>query len=91
MQVKAPIPTLKQKEKVTAAPVDFFGASTVKKERKPVSTKVEVKRPPSSKNDEFSDEELFEDTSFLETLQQLDDKKNIKPKVNFILFLMHFI
>ena len=75
---------MKHKGNVAAAPDDFFGSSQVKKEHKPMSSKPQkqVKKPISGEGDGFSDEELFEDSSFLETLEQLDQKKSKKQKVN---------
>ena len=76
---KVSSPQVKEK---AAAPIDFFGSSKVKKDSKPVVKKCE--KPANEKSlkdnstieiDDFSDEEAFEDPSFMETLDKLDKKK----------------
>ncbi|KAL5248432.1 hypothetical protein ACHWQZ_G017574 [Mnemiopsis leidyi] len=67
-------------KKKAAAPVDFFGSSKVKKETRPVVKKCAEPVKLSSNNssveiDDFSDDEAFEDPSFMDTLNKLDKKK----------------
>ena len=72
-------------KKKAAAPVDFFGSSKVKKETRPVVKKCAEPVKLASNNssveiDDFSDDEAFEDPSFMDTLNKLDKKKE---KVSF--------
>lgn len=83
------------KNKATA-PADFFGSSKVKKDvrhgvGKAIVKKTAVSKVSSNEIEDFSDEEVFNDASFMQTLDEWDreneNKKSPKQKVSHFPFI----